>query len=228
MRNAIESLRRNEDLVNKLANSRTEWKFIPPASPHMGGAWERLIRSVKTALATTLKERAPREETLLTMLAEAEYTVNSRPLTYVSVDPRDEEPLTPNHFLIGSAQGRPHLALFRPLEEKTCLRKQWRLSQQLADMFWRRWLKEYRPTLAHRPKWTTRTEPIRKDDLVIIVDSSLPRNSWPRGRVVEAYAAADGQVRTVKVKTTAGEFLRPATKVAVLQLEGGEDVRPSV
>ena len=218
MRDAIRSLQDDQQLSDEMANSRTKWKFIPPGAPHMGGAWERLVRSVKRALQAVLKERAPREETLLTALAEAEHTVNCRPLTHVSVDPRDDEPLTPNHFLIGTASGRPHLSHFGPDEETVCLRKQWRISQQLADMFWRRWLKEYRPTLAQRSKWTTRTKPIEKDDLVVIVDASQPRNSWPRGRVVEAYAAPDGQVRVARVKTSTGIYTRPTSKLAVLQL----------
>lgn len=64
----------------------------------MGGAWERMIKSVKVALAFALKDEVPAEEVLFTLLVEIEHSVNSRPLTDVSVDPRDEEALTPNHF----------------------------------------------------------------------------------------------------------------------------------
>lgn len=57
--------------------------------------WERLVRLVKTALKTTLKECVPREEVLITLLAEAEMMINSRPLTYVSSDPDGPVALTP-------------------------------------------------------------------------------------------------------------------------------------
>src|SRR5690348_9347462 len=85
-------------IQSTLSPKSIHWHFIPPSAPHMGGSWERLVQSVKVALAAILRERAPREETLQTLLAEAEFTVNSRPLTCVSSDPDDAEGLTPNHF----------------------------------------------------------------------------------------------------------------------------------
>ena len=38
-------------------------------------------------------------------MAEVEHLVNSRPLTHISVDPTDEEVLTPDLFLISTASG---------------------------------------------------------------------------------------------------------------------------
>ncbi|XP_023248184.1 uncharacterized protein LOC111643990 [Copidosoma floridanum] len=81
------------------------WVFNPPEAPHMGGSWERLVRSVKVTLHATLKDKVPSKEVLCTVLAEAEHVVNSRLLTHVSVHPGDGEALTPNYFLIGTASG---------------------------------------------------------------------------------------------------------------------------
>ena len=47
------------------------------------------MRSVKAALSVALKEFAPKEETLTSILAKVEFIINSRPLTHVSVDPKD-------------------------------------------------------------------------------------------------------------------------------------------
>ena len=66
-----------------------------------GGIWERLVKSAKKALKITLNGQLVNDETLLTLMAEIESLLNSRPLTHVSIDPQDLEAITPNHFLIG-------------------------------------------------------------------------------------------------------------------------------
>lgn len=128
-----------EKIKKEMAIKGIKWKFIPPKSPHMGGCWERLIRSVKTGLKVVLKERSPKEEMLQTLFAEVEFIVNNRPLTHVSVDERDLEALTPNNFLIGkSADLRPNV-IGNFSDEDFYHRKQWS-----------RWIKEYLPTLTRR------------------------------------------------------------------------------
>ena len=91
------------DVVRKFSN--IQWKFIPPVSPHMGGAWERMVRSIKSVLMKILPKRDLREEHLRAALADVENILNSRPLTYVPLESSDKEALTPNHFLLGSSSG---------------------------------------------------------------------------------------------------------------------------
>ncbi|KAL7728025.1 hypothetical protein ACLKA6_017876 [Drosophila palustris] len=72
-----------------------EFVFIPPGSPHMGGAWERLVRSTKSILSEILPSDGLREEILRAALADVECTLNSRPHTYVPVESPESEALTP-------------------------------------------------------------------------------------------------------------------------------------
>lgn len=228
-----EMVNNQQGLISETLNKGVEWQFIPPASPHMGGAWERLIRSVKTTLKVVLKERAPREETLITFLCEVENMINGRPLTHVSVDPRDPESLTPNHFLLGSSSNLPQVGIFD--DSDLYLRKQWRISQRLADLFWSRWLKEVLPTLAPRKKWDCEGAQLKVGDLVVVVDPSSPRNVWPKGVIQKVYPGADGRVRVLDIKTKTGVMKRPASRVALLlgyecrsDDTKGEDVGDSV
>ncbi|KAI4884818.1 hypothetical protein NFI96_007752, partial [Prochilodus magdalenae] len=74
----------------------------PPASSHMGGVWERQIRTIRNVLTSVLDQSARRldSSSLRTFMYEAMAIVNSRPLTleYIN-DPAGPEPLTPNHIL---------------------------------------------------------------------------------------------------------------------------------
>jgi len=208
-------------ISDELATKKVEWNFIPPGAPHMGGSWERLVKAVKVALHSTLKERSPREEILQTLFTEAEFIVNSRPLTHVAVDPNDPESLTPNHFLIGSSSGAAEIpGIF--IDPNPSPRKMWKQSQLLADHFWRRWVKEYLPSLTRRTKWHGETEPVKTGDMVIIVDEQLKRNSWPRGIIVALHPGRDGVVRVVDVKTNYGIYRRPVSKLCVLKLDNSE------
>ena len=45
------------------------------------------------------------------------------------------------------------------------------------------------------------------------------RGSFPRGRIVKVFAGEDGIVRSALVKTSSGEFKRPALKLSYLELE---------
>lgn len=77
------------------------WRFNPPAAPHFGGLWESAVRSAKYHLTHVLKETKLTLIELQTLLCQIEAFLNSRPLTPMSNDPNDLQPLTPVHFLIG-------------------------------------------------------------------------------------------------------------------------------
>jgi hypothetical protein len=108
-----------------------DWHFNPPLSPHFGGAWERLVRSVKIALAATLKNSCVTESVLRTALIEVEAVLNNRPITYNSSSPDDFTALTPNHFLLGKPDTSQPLDV--PSNCELDSRKRWRRSQAIAD-----------------------------------------------------------------------------------------------
>ncbi|XP_037828693.1 uncharacterized protein LOC119616432 [Lucilia sericata] len=204
----------NSSIIQKKLE-QIKWKFNPPAAPHMGGAWERLVKSIKTVLYSICPTMKFNDESLKCALCEVEFTINCRPLTFVSIECCDDEAITPNHLLLGSSNG------YKPIADGNMdLRQRWYKTQEFADQFWRRWLKEYVPIISRRSKWFTKQPPIKVGDVVIIVDSDMPRNCWPKGVVVDVAIAKDGQVRRATVKTEKSILQRPVAKLAVLDVGG--------
>lgn len=78
-----------------------QWSFNPPAASHYGGVWERLISQV---LTSTLHQQILDDEGLQTIFCEVEAILNNCPLSTVSSEPHDLEPLTPNHILLLKTQ----------------------------------------------------------------------------------------------------------------------------
>ncbi|XP_055623383.1 uncharacterized protein LOC129766811 [Toxorhynchites rutilus septentrionalis] len=107
----IEDAINQHELMKEFASSGIEWVFNPPLSPHMGGCWERLIRTVKSNLMVVCSSKRSSDEVLRNLLAEVENIVNSRPLTHVPIDEDSAPALTPNHFLLGSSNGSKPLTI---------------------------------------------------------------------------------------------------------------------
>ncbi|XP_062698846.1 uncharacterized protein LOC134284222 [Aedes albopictus] len=212
---AVESLD-HERMMVEFTTPHTRWSFNPPASPHMGGAWERLIRTVKQNLFRLLPGRTISYEVLENLLIEVENVINSRPLTNIPLEDDDSPVLTPNHFLLGSSNGLRSWTPFDDCPES--LRRCWQLSQALTNRFWRQWLRDYLPSITRRTKWFDPVKPIEAGDIVVIVDPNFPRNCWPKGRVIATKPGVDGQVRSATVLTATGIYERPALKLAVLDV----------
>lgn len=85
--------RANDAIQRELSVRGIQWKMNCPGNPEAGGAWERLVQSIKRVLAVTLHEIAPRVKLLRAMLLEASNIVNSRPLTHLPLDPDATEPI---------------------------------------------------------------------------------------------------------------------------------------
>ncbi|GFT08812.1 integrase catalytic domain-containing protein [Trichonephila clavipes] len=88
-----------EKLKNVEELNPISWKFIPPQASWWGGFRERLIGLVKRTLRKTLGKTSLNHEELYTVLRDCESLINSMPLTYVTDDVEDLEPLTPAMFL---------------------------------------------------------------------------------------------------------------------------------
>ena len=202
-------------IKNELLTHNIEWQFIPPGSPWMGGAWESLVKIAKRCLKTVTNGHPVYDQQLYTILVEIEGKINSRPITPVSDDINDFQPLTPNHFLVG----RPSLCQCqgKSTEKELNSKRKWKVTQALLEIFWKRFLKEYVPSLTVRTKWNKLHRNFKANDLVLIQTENTPRAFWPLARIIETYVSNDGNVRSVKLKLPNSMVIRPSNKLCLLE-----------
>ena len=172
-----------------------------PSASHMGGVWERQIRTVRSVLSAILEKNGAQldDEYLRTYLCECEAIINSRPLTVTNLnDPGSLEPLTPSHLLtLKSKVVLPPPGMFQSPDLYS--RKRWRRIQHLSNEFWCHWRKEFLLSLQQHTKWNRPRRNLSIGDIVIVKEDTLPRNCWQLARVSKTYPSEDGYIRSVQV-----------------------------
>ena len=178
-----------------------KWKRNPPSASHMGGIWERQIRSVRAILSAIFRVHGTslNDEASRTFMAEATGILNSRPLTVENLNSPDCLPLSPDNLLVMKTKViLPPPGNFSQADIYS--RKYWRRVQYLADEFWRRWRKEYLQNQQKRTKWYNRRDNFKVGDIVLVVQENVSRNEWNRGKIVHVREDSEGQIRSVYVK----------------------------
>ncbi|XP_057366747.1 uncharacterized protein LOC130687590 [Daphnia carinata] len=218
LREAVEALHASDGVPEFMKESGIEWTFQPPRSPHFGGSHESLVKSTKRALYNALEQennslRYPSEDLLRTLLYEVAGLLNTRPLIYVSSDPADFRPLTPNDFLNRSPTAYPPPGSF----DDAPPRDHYRYLQGVINLFWDLWKTVYLQSLAARKKWRTERPNFKIGDVVLEIDKSLSRGVWNIGHVVQVFPGSDGCVRAIDIELPSGIFRREITEVCLLE-----------
>ena len=208
---------------DRLAPHGTTWKFIPPRAPWYGDWWERLIGLTKSYLRKVLGKAFVRLVELQTVVIEVECIMNDWPLTYVSSDPADEQPLTPAHLLYGRTITSSTYPDERPDEAEMIFTRDTinQLSQhvqQIMQHFWTRWRNQYLTSLREFQRCKRRDCHNVKVGDVVLVHNDSPRNNWPLAIVDGLIIGGDGGVRAVRIQIKGGITIRPITKLYPMEI----------
>ncbi|XP_069139222.1 uncharacterized protein [Argopecten irradians] len=165
-------------------------------------------------------------EVLSTITTEVEAILNDRPLTYISSDVNDPDPLCPSHFLYGrKLKGLQYPDESSSNEDEITedvshdqLLKRFSRKQKLIEHFWHRWKQEYVTSLREFHKKSRHaTQTIKEGDVVQIRDNST-RGKWKLAIVKELIRGKDGFVRAATVDTASGRTNRPIVKLYPLEV----------
>ena len=98
-------------------------------------------------------------------------------------------------------------------------RRRWLRLQQLIKGFWKRWLREFLPTLNARRKWTEENKNLTVGQVVLCLELGLPRGKWPLGRIEQTHSGPDAHVRVAHVRIGGNVYVRPITKLCPLEFD---------
>lgn len=216
LRQLLQNKEHHEQIAQECAHNNIRWHFNPPKASHFGGLWEAAIHSAQKHFIRALGTQTLPYDDMETLLSQIECCLNSRPLVPISDDPSDLEPLTPGHFLVGSALKAVPDADVTSIPFNRL--KKWQQTQKLYQQIWERWHRDYLVTLQPRSKWCNPPVLLERNQLVVLLDENLPPMRWPMARIHDVHPGPDGVVRVVTVKTSTGLYTRPVTKICLLPI----------
>ncbi|XP_037047435.1 uncharacterized protein LOC119082120 [Bradysia coprophila] len=209
-----------EKIQYKFKAERIVWIFIPPAAPWWGGFWERMVRTMKEYLRKILGHNKLTKVELDTTICFVESLINARPLTYMSEDPDDLEPITPSAFIQEmSSSEYPEIGEITGKKIREKLRHMNQLKEELRSRF----RTEYLGQLMEKSKSKIHYQ-FKVGEMAILQVDDKKRMDWPLVRIIELYPGNDNQIRVARLKTISGDLIRPLNRLIPMELENDEQI----
>ena len=210
-------------LTNFMLNNRIEWKFITPRAPWHGGMYERMIGITKNAFKKVIGKALITKIHLETIVPQIEARINDRPITYITDDIKDFDPLTPSQLLLGyKLREFPNIIEEQQIADpsyhtREYITKSFQLKLRNLSQIWARWKQEYLTSL--RERYNTKYCPsfVELGSIVLISDQN-PRTSWKLGKITKLFPSSDHHIRSVELKTENGFLVRPISKLFPLEI----------
>ena len=219
----LHDLQQDPEIQDFVASRQIKWRRQTPRAPWSGGHFERLVRTIKVALATDISKKLLTLEEFTTIVKESEAIVNNRPLTYQQVDSQDI-PLTPSQLIRGHNIDLPTLrtpATDRDEIDTNRLRNQYVVLSNTLRMFQRRWRDEYLTSLRekHRNACANQNSyELKPGELVLLKIPELLRDDWPLGKVIKVFKDSNKVIRSLEVSVRGEIYRRSIEFIVPLEL----------
>ena len=189
--------------LNEIAESGSEcgtnWKFNKSAdAPWQNGCSEALIKSIKRALQISIGDSKFTFGEMQTILFEVANLLNERPIGIKpGVDIELGSYLCPNDLLLGRTSVKAPSVI--SVSDKG-FKSRLEFMERIANSFWKKWQRDYFPTLIIRPKWHVDKRNVCIGDIVIVQDANSIRGQWRLAEVVSIESSRDDKVRDVTLR----------------------------
>ncbi|KAK4318700.1 hypothetical protein Pmani_010328 [Petrolisthes manimaculis] len=187
------------DIIQFGSNEGLSWSFNKAAdAPWQNGCSEALIKVIKRSIMMSIGDSVLTFGELQTVLVEVANLTNERP---IGIKPGTDlelgNYLCPNDLLLGRASVKvPSGAWDNTGNSKHRLE----FIQKIVTNFWRRWQRDYFPTLIVRQKWHVSKRNVKVGDIVLLQESNAVIGKWKLAQVVLVIPGHDDKVRNVTLR----------------------------
>ena len=181
------------------ADEGMSWSFNKSSdAPWQNGCSEALIKTVKRLMNLSIGNNTLTFSELQSVLFQIANLINERPIGIKPGCNLDMGTyLSPNDLLLGRTSNK---VAWGSWDHSPNHRKRLEFMQSIVSSFWKKWMRDYFPTLLVREKWHVDRRNLKVNDIVLVQDSNVVRGTWKLAQVVTAEVGRDGKVRDVAIR----------------------------
>ena len=175
-----------------------KWTFTSAHAQWQNGVSEALIKGVKKSLVISIGDSILTFSQLQSSLFEIANIINQRP---IGIKPSNDidlgKYLCPNDLLLGRTTGNAtcYQTNYNPSLESIL-----EFNDNIVNLFWKKWIRDFWPSLIIRQKWHFEKRNLRVGDIVIFQDSNILKANWKLGEILIANEGKDNKVRDVSIR----------------------------